>query len=362
MKNCSNCFNGCVEPTSDKCVKYTGVDIPSLGIDTGDPLNLIEEILISKVQDIITGDGIIPVINGAELCTIISSYLPASGDITLNHVISALIRSICEIDSSILSIEGELNELNASYVVDCLVGVDGTSDTHEVVQAIIEELCTVKAELDALELSIPATYVRKDELDGLIQDYIDDVPTTNLVNSKMLPYAAIAYFGDLAGKFDATGAGIGDWDKVYLCNGQHGTPDLRGITLVGVTNMAGGGTYPPATDPGIAGNPTYTLNGPIQGKNVVVLTPEQLPPHSHGATATVIDPGHTHNYQIRLEEKRADFANNENVSAANLYETRTTASSQANITVSVAVNDAGGGIGHENVQPSKGVNYIMFIP
>jgi len=36
--SCTNCFNGCAETTSDQCVKYTGIDIPELGIVKGDPL------------------------------------------------------------------------------------------------------------------------------------------------------------------------------------------------------------------------------------------------------------------------------------------------------------------------------------
>lgn len=41
MSNCSNCYNGCTEIVSDKCVKYTGVDIPELGIVKGDPLSAV---------------------------------------------------------------------------------------------------------------------------------------------------------------------------------------------------------------------------------------------------------------------------------------------------------------------------------
>jgi len=36
--SCQNCFNGCVEITSDKCVRYKGEDFPILGISTGDTL------------------------------------------------------------------------------------------------------------------------------------------------------------------------------------------------------------------------------------------------------------------------------------------------------------------------------------
>ncbi|BCU97892.1 MAG: hypothetical protein CM15mV19_1420 [uncultured marine virus] len=46
-QNCSNCYNGCTEITSDKCVKYTGVDVPILGIKNGDSLSYVEQALIT---------------------------------------------------------------------------------------------------------------------------------------------------------------------------------------------------------------------------------------------------------------------------------------------------------------------------
>ncbi len=43
MSECNNCFNNCVEIVSDKCVKYTGEDIPLLGIEKGDTLAQVIE-------------------------------------------------------------------------------------------------------------------------------------------------------------------------------------------------------------------------------------------------------------------------------------------------------------------------------
>ena len=44
--SCSNCFNGCAEIVSDQCVKYTGVPVAVLGIQTGDSLSYVEQSLI----------------------------------------------------------------------------------------------------------------------------------------------------------------------------------------------------------------------------------------------------------------------------------------------------------------------------
>ena len=56
--SCSNCFNGCVETTSDKCVKYTGIDVPILGIKKGDSLSYVEQALIEFLTSTLDGSGI----------------------------------------------------------------------------------------------------------------------------------------------------------------------------------------------------------------------------------------------------------------------------------------------------------------
>ena len=54
MSNCTDCYNGCTEIVSDRCVKYTGIDVPVLGIQTGDTLSHVEEsIMISAWPELI---------------------------------------------------------------------------------------------------------------------------------------------------------------------------------------------------------------------------------------------------------------------------------------------------------------------
>ena len=55
---CTNCFNGCVETTSDKCVKYTGNDIDFLGIEKGDPLEAVEKAITDYLVTVYNGTGI----------------------------------------------------------------------------------------------------------------------------------------------------------------------------------------------------------------------------------------------------------------------------------------------------------------
>ena len=49
----------------------------------------------------------------------------------------------------------------------------------------------------------------------------------------MVPYTVVEYYGPLT-YFDNTGAGQGDWDRIFLCNGLNGTPDKRGRVAVGL--------------------------------------------------------------------------------------------------------------------------------
>ena len=175
----------------------------------------------------------------------------------------------------------------------------------------------------------------------------------------MVPYSVVPYFGPLS-NFNGTGAGTGDWLKIYLCNGQNGTPDLRGRTLVGTTTGMFGGPLAPAVDfniPG-SGNPNYTL-GSVVGANQVTLGVTQIPSHTHVATAVVTDPGHTHNLKVNTNAAGSGFPAFEAASSLGNFATD---SAQTNITVAVSNAPIGGGLGHTNIQPSIGSYFIIYLP
>jgi microcystin-dependent protein len=94
--------------------------------------------------------------------------------------------------------------------------------------------------------------------------------------------------------FSASGAGIGNWARIFLCNGQNATPDLRGRVLIGVTNGMGSTSLDSAVNPGIPGNPTYNL-GSTHGSNSIILNTGQMPAHSHTATVSAVA-NHTHDF------------------------------------------------------------------
>ena len=185
--SCSNCYNGCPEIVSDKCVKYTGVNVPILGIQTGDSLSYVEQALIEFLTSTLDGTGIKPVIDPTIICNLVQKYLPTCGDLTIVDISVALIKAACDLQDQVDAIVSELAILNANYNVSCLSGVVSSSDTHDVLQATINKLCSVSSALTALALDVSTNYVKKSELNALIQAYLNSIGTSTLIKNKMVP-------------------------------------------------------------------------------------------------------------------------------------------------------------------------------
>jgi hypothetical protein len=226
MSNCSNCYNGCTEIVSDRCVKYTGINVPVLGIQTGDSLSFVEQSLITFLTSALNGTGINPIIDPQIICNLVQANLPTCGDLSLNDILSALIKSTCDLQEQVDVIAADLAILNADYSIGCLSGVTASSDTHAIVQAIINKVCQLQVDLIALALDVTTNYVKLVDLNSLIQYYLSVVSgiTTNYYN-RMVPYVVETYYGSISG-FSITGVGSGVWQKIYLCNGLNGTPNL----------------------------------------------------------------------------------------------------------------------------------------
>lgn len=361
---CSNCYNGCAETTSDQCVRYTGVDVPVLGIQTGDSLSYVEQALITFLVSTLDGTGIKLTIDSEIICEIVNKNLIECEELTLPNVIQALIKAICELDERLTALEADFAALEGDYTVDCLEGVTDSSGTHAILQAAINKICGLEVDLTALALDVDTNYVKLADLNTLIQAYLDSIGTSTKYYNKMIPYVAVEYYGSLTGNFDGTGAGIGDWEKIYLCNGLNGTPDKRGRVPVGVTTGMGGGVLNPVVDPAVPGNPNYTLLG-TAGSNTVTLTTNQIPSHSHSATSSVTDPGHSHTLAYAPGKSDPDEAGADPDymdQAGTKSSSATSNSASTGISVAVSIGSTGGGLGHNNYQPGLGCYYIMYIP
>lgn len=374
--SCSNCFNGCTEIVSDRCVRYTGIDVPVLGIKNGDSLSYVEQALIEFLTATLDGTGIHPIVDPSIICDLVKNNLPTCGDLSLNDFLTALIKSACQLQaqvdilgSSIVSINNQLAALEGSYNTGCLTGVDSSSGTHNILQAVITRLCQFIVDVEA-------NYVQLADIDSIIAAYLaSQAPST--IASKMVPYTVVEYYppgGDLS-NFDNTGKGLGDWDKIYLCNGQNGTPDKRGVVGVGINDGSMGASgMSSLVNPAIPGNPTYSFTNGIQGINSIVLTTSQMPSHTHTNNVNVTDPGHFTNIQVlpstytewnRSTGSARPVVGIENVTvnpAGSPQTATTTTKAYTGINVEVSINPEGGNTAHSNYQPGLGCYYIMYIP
>ena len=375
MSNCSNCYNGCTEIVSDRCIKYTGIDVPVLGIQTGDSLSYIEQSLITFLTSTLDGTGIKPVINPQIICDLVNSYLPTCGDISSVDLFNALIKSACDLQTQVDAIDVTLATLNADYTVDCLTGVTASSDTHAIVQAVITKLCDVEVNLVALALELNTNYSSNGtELDNYIANYLaTNSGSVDLISNRMVPWSVVPYFGPLS-NFSSTGVGLGDWANIYLCNGANGTPDLRGRVPVGVTAVPGGGSYSPQVDPGL-GNPNYTLNLAL-GANGITLTTAQLPAHAHpGSSASTTVAPHSH-LMVGLNDSSGltsatPIANAHSTGGNFGYDLAgstiaatvgKTSDVSLSPTTNVTIASQGAGESHANFQPGLGCYYIQYRP
>lgn len=368
---CNNCYNGCVDTTSDKCVRYTGLPSIPLGIETNDSLYVVEEALINAVVSFLDGTGIDITIDPLAYCTLVTQYLPTCKPIcsqpTAVELFEALVKAACNLQLQVDAVAADIAVLNADYNIDCLDGVTNSSNTHDVLQATITKLCELGVDLAALALDLETNYVKLSDLNTLIQAYLDSTAGATSYYTKMVPYTVVEYYGVLTG-FDITGAGTGLWEKIYLCNGQNGTPDKRGRVGVGAIVGVGGGPLAPEVDP--VANPTYNPNYDKltpYGVNSITLTSAQIPSHTHSIT----DPGHYTNIKI-YPSNSADWAVStgsgtpvagvENIAFGGVGASQTATTTILASTGINATNSAGSGGAHSNTQPVLGCYYIMYIP
>jgi microcystin-dependent protein len=376
LQNCSNCYNGCTEIVSDKCVRYTGIDVPVLGIQTGDSLSYVEQALITFLTSTLDGTGITIDLDQQALCDFVKGYLPTCGDITLVDVLNALTESVCFLKDEVTALNAKFSELEQGYQIECLEGSPDPTNTYEVLQATINKLCQLEIDLGALALDVEVNYVRLDELNALIQAYLNGGSISDIFCNRMVPYTVVEYYGSLS-NFDASGSGLGQWVNIYLCNGQNGTPDKRGRLPVGAIQGVGGGALSPFVDPTVPGNPNYALNT-TSGTNTVTLSTLQIPSHTHNNTVSIND-SHSHfvfntdtvgngspapsptNYTAyKLSGAgNLDYAAS---ASSNIPTIGKTSPNTTGITVSISNAAQGGGQSHNNIPPVLACYYIMYIP
>lgn len=373
--SCSNCFNGCADTISDQCVRYTGVDIPGLSIHNGDNLLTVENAITDKIIKLMDGSGIIPIIDTIDVCALVHSYMPCCPPFDLNVVLTALIQSICAIDvrlltaeTNISTLQGQMTTLNSDYTIpSCITGTPSSTDTHQIVQVVMNKLCSLDADLHT-------NYVRIADINTYIAAYITGQPAATKYNTRMIPWVPYPIFLIPAGAFDSNGAGIvgSPWENIYFCNGtsKAGIPDLRGRVVVGSTAM-GPSPFDAAINPNTPGNPVWAI-GDKNGVNVVPLTLDQMPDHTHVVTINPTTNLTGHVYHISESFNTAGFVDGVftkftgQIDGLTPHDTDSGDTSgvyiDVNHTHTNTVTHAGQGVAHPNIQPGIGAYYIMYIP
>lgn len=343
---CKDCLINCDNIVSDQCVQYTGPEIPELGICPGDTLYKFEAAIVKELLSFSDGSGIDISALVTNSCTFMSNQLGVLPKNLLN-ILQILWNTGCTLKELIDEIDTEIGN-NPVFSTACLTGLPANPTRDDILQAAVNLLCSIKTTVDA----IPTTYVKVSDLTTLVTQIVNNISSgggTIQYNTRLIPFSVMAYFGPLS-NFDASGKGLTTlgFDKVYLCNGNNGTPDLRGRVIVGAVRNVPGGTPDTAVDPANPLNPNWAINDK-QGENAHLLTIPQLPSHTHGIT----DAGHSHPYAGELPDGRGSDGSKE----------ATPATKQTGLAYTgISINSTGGNQPHNNIQPSIAGYYIMYVP
>lgn len=307
----SGCTPGCADGLfesryPDTQVKYTGPAIPELGICTGDLLSEVEATLIKKILEFASGHGF----NLSEIdlttCEAFADCISCCEECTdLICILNCYKDAICELWDLVK------DALDGPYDTKCLTGVTSNSKLKEIVQALINQYCALKAAHDALQIQV-------NNLQNQVNNLIANLPNTignflsshintcqgssgitktgtganvNLQFQGFTPIGGIImYTGSTAGKFDSTGRGISGTDMCgwALCNGNNGTVDMREQTPVGAGQGAMGGA---GSIPSNASGANYGA-GQLFGQATVQLTAAQSGLVGHGHNVKIFPHSH----------------------------------------------------------------------
>jgi len=366
--NCSNCYNGCTEITSDKCVKYTGVEVPVLGIQNGDSLSYVEQSIIGFLTSTLDGTGIFPVVPQTDICPSLQAELDDCNPLSLNNYLTGIVKFLCNLEEQVIDI-ADPEVSTVTYDLNCISGGISSPDptsTEAVLQAVIDKVCLIAEDLANFITFVDNTYVKVSDINTYIENYIQNDPSEQLIANRMVPFSIVAATGGAAflNNFNASGAGIGNWERIYLCNGENGTPDLRGRVLVGTSDGSmSGGAMDISVDPAQPENPTYTIST-TEGSNSVVLTEGQIPSHIHDVTIGPSTPTLTPTgwaagpYVGNSIPGGGGFKGGDN----GFRQRQFNADPLPPHTHTVTLDPTGGGQSHSNYQPGRGVYYIIYIP
>lgn len=346
--SCTNCFNNCNKGiTLDTCVMYTGADNSTLSITNGSTLYSVLNSLIAAYSTTTSASSIS--VSLGTSCSYLNNFL-SPYPYTLQYVIPAIASAICEMDSRIEDLD---DVVNAPYSFDtsCLSITSIPPSKDQILQATIDKVC----ELAATVSTINSTYVQVGDVCDLVTQCIE-APVTRQEYLTMPKYVALPYHGPTS-VFDANGNGLfaSGYSNVYMCIGQtingFTLPDYRGRVAVGQNSGIPTAGMDSVVNPALPGNAAYIIaNKNKYGEFTHTSTLAETPAHTHSVT----DPGHSHSMGGYFADKGDD----------NNYRLLTEGGSTRTLssTTGISIASAGSGQPHNNLQPSIGAIYIMYVP
>lgn len=354
---CVDCLENCGgNIASDQCVEYTGAAISSLGICQGDRVSKVVSTILTSLQTALDGTGVTLDDITLENCPwLLNQFIGQSP--TLYNFVNLLVTANCSLKSMIDDINTQIGTSSNSGVFDvgCLTGLPTNPSSQQVLQALLTAYCITAATVAA----IPSTYVKTSDLPSQVNQILGNsgVIGGTVQYAQYIPSGmAFPYFGALSA-FDNTGKGLAASGLLglYLCNGNNGTVDLRGRTIVGAIRNVPGGQPDPAVDPSLSTNPSmnYALGDKFGEGWHILLIPE-IPAHIHG----VIDAGHKHSGQDGTDSKGGSSGtpvlSTVNVKGLFTYQTQMA-------TTGITIASTGGGSAHNNVQPSAAAYWVIKL-
>lgn len=367
---CDTNYGSCTDVVTSDCVKWIGPDIACLGITSGQSISQTEVLIANEVCTILSDIDISSTTITGELIALLGNR---------SKTIASLFQILLDYDVTlrglIQSVQDQVTISN-QHTIDfkCIAPVVGPCDTppsydlNNIIQLIINYVCALNVKVDGNTTTIPDTatsyagYLLKSAINTCQPNRIakyGDGPTTGIqFRGFVPPYTAMAYFGPLS-NFDASGRGVDGTPMCgfYICNGNNGTPDLRGRTIIGATNGVGGGSLNAQVDPtqnaGLGSYTQWDFGGEIRHK----LNIGEIPSHKHNPWADDHNHTVTDTYANPTDGGPigGGWANNHTKSYVYLTQTTSTAS------VNVHDNNTGGDGYHENRMPYTVGVWIMMI-
>lgn len=359
----------CPSPQSSNCVLYQGPPVPALGICTGDTITETESVIITKLLTLLDGTGIQLFNVTLDNCAYLKNLF-AGKDKTLSNLMQLLVDSECNLKSLIDQLSIKLQPSNFQYNLGC-IPTPATISNEAILQSLITDYCTTKATVAQIQANQGSTTIITNAINSALSSLITSVgnyglkkstdasgKSTYQITGMPLPKTALPYFGDLS-LFDVSGKGVaGKADGWYLCNGNNGTPDMRGVVPVGAIQGVGGPALSSNVDPST--NADASMNyavGDTGGIASVTLTTDQIPSHTHSGVDTV---GHTHttdgtHFFVGNNRKGNNVGDGSQVIASDNRSSVGLSTAFVNITI----GSTGGGSKHTNRMPYIACAWIM---